>query len=368
MPDVNDALGFAVFGYGFMATAHLEALESIPGARPVAVCGPRVERAREVARRFGAPVATSDPEEALAHPAVDAVIVDTPDATHYSLVMAAARCGKHVFCEKPLAPDIAQAREMAAAVRAAGLRSMMGFSTRFSPLIQNVKRQIEQDVIGRVFHVHAQAFNAGLLTTPPRWSWRTDRSRSGYGILSDLGAHVIDLNHFLLGPTVEVMASMKTFIPELVDPATGDRHTHEVDDDTALLLRFASGAHGTLGLSRLGSVHMDYPIGRRHLLVDGSKGGILWENGVATVHPYRQPSYRLEGEPPLWDVDHHTFITGWARQNLEPFVRSIRDGRDAAPTSQDGLLAQEAIEAAAQSSRSGHWEPVQGVPPAAVKP
>ena len=361
MKGATEVIGFGVFGYGFMATAHLEALQGIDGTRAVAVCGPRLERAQEVAARFNAPLATREPEELLDHPGVDAVIVDTPDVFHYELVMAAAKRGKHVFCEKPLSPDIEHAREMAAAVERAGVRSMMGFSTRFSPVIQNVKRLLDAETLGRIFHVQAQAFNAGLLADPPRWSWRTDKARSGAGILGDLGAHLIDLNHFLLGPTAEVMASLQTFTPEVVDPATGERHPHEVDDDTALLLRFASDAHGTLALSRLGSVHMDYPIGRRHYLLDGSKGGLLWENGVATVHPYKQPPYRLEGEPPLWEVDHHTFITGWARQNLAPFVEAIRQGVDRPPTLRDGLLAQEVIEAALRSARSGQWE---RVPPA----
>src|SRR5207237_6093482 len=128
-------------------------------------------------------------------------------------VMAAARHGKHVFCEKPLSPNVEHAREMAAAVERAGVCSMMGFSTRFSPVIQNVKRLLDAGTLGRIFHVHAQAFNAGLLADPPRWSWRTDKARCGVGILGDLGAHMIDLDHFLLGPTSEVMASMQTFTP-----------------------------------------------------------------------------------------------------------------------------------------------------------
>ncbi|MBI3973738.1 MAG: Gfo/Idh/MocA family oxidoreductase [Chloroflexi bacterium] len=358
----NSGIGFGVFGYGFMATAHLEALGEIPGARGVAVCGPRIERAREVAGKFGLAPATTEPEELLSRADVDAVIVDTPDAFHYELVMAAVRHGKHVFCEKPLAPDIGQAREMAAAVERAGLRSMMGFSTRFSPVIQNVKRLIDEGAIGRILHVHAQAFNAGLLAERPRWSWRTDKARSGTGILGDLGSHMLDLNHLLIGQVIEVMASMKTFIPEVIDLQTGEAHRHQNDDDTSLLLRFENGAHGTLALSRVGCVHMDYPIGRRHYLVDGSKGGILWENGVATLHPYKGKAVAIEGEPPLWEVDHHTFIIGWARQNLVPFVESIRTGEDRAPTIRDGLRTQEVIEAAVRSAEAGCWEKVRSVP------
>jgi predicted dehydrogenase len=355
------ALGFGVFGYGFMATAHLEALQDIPGTRAIGVCGPRLEKAQEVAARFGAALATRDPEELLRQPGLDAVIVDTPDAFHYEPVMAAVRHGKHVFCEKPISPNIEQAQEMVAAVEGAGLKSAMGFSTRFSPVIQHVKRLIDDGAIGRIFHVHAQAFNAGLLAPSPRWSWRTDKARSGVGILGDLGSHLVDLNHFLVGPTVEVMASTKTFVETLTDPATGETHRHEVDDDSVLLLRFASGAHGSLALSRLGSVHMDYPIGRRHYLVDGSKGGLLWENGVATLHPYKGQTIRIEGEPPLWEVDHHTFIIRWSKQTLEPFVGAIRTGVDCRPSLRDGLMAQEVIDAATRSAESGHWESVRQV-------
>src|SRR5690349_9412356 len=125
MVSEGERIGFGVFGYGFMAGAHLEGLRGLPGTRAVAVCGPRLDRAQALAEKFGVPLATQDPAALLAHPEVDAVIVDTPDDTHYELVMAASRRGKHVFCEKPLAPEIVQAREMAAAVRDAGVRSAM---------------------------------------------------------------------------------------------------------------------------------------------------------------------------------------------------------------------------------------------------
>ncbi|NCV20395.1 MAG: gfo/Idh/MocA family oxidoreductase [Chloroflexi bacterium] len=134
------SIGFAVFGYGFMATAHIEALQALPGARVVVVCGPRLDRAQAVATEFGVPHATTSADEALAIAGVDAVVVDTPDVFHHDLVMAAARAGKHVFCEKPLATALADAREMADAVRRAGVRSMMGFSTRFSPLTRTIHK------------------------------------------------------------------------------------------------------------------------------------------------------------------------------------------------------------------------------------
>lgn len=189
---------------------------------------------------------------------------------------------------------------MADAVDRADVRSMMGFSTRFSPLTRTIHDAIADGQIGRVFHVHAQSFSAGLLAAQPRWSWRTDKDRSGTGVIGDIGAHALDTCQYLLGPIVAVASSMHTCIPELVDPATGAKHAQEVDDDTVLLVRFATGAHGSLALSRVGAVHASYPIGRRHMLFSGSGGGLLWENGVATLYPYGGEPKQLEGEPPLW--------------------------------------------------------------------
>lgn len=354
-----DTVGFAVFGYGFMATAHVEALQAMDGARVVAICGPRLDRAREVADRFGVPRATTSPEEALAFPGVDAVVIDTPDAFHRDLVVAAARAGRHVFCEKPLATNLADGRAMAAAVREVGVRSMMGFSTRFSPLTIAIRDAIAGGAIGRPFHVHAQSFSAGLLAAQPRWSWRTDKARSGTGVIGDIGAHALDTVQFLLGPVVAVASSLRTCIPDLVDPATGERHPQEVDDDTVLLVRFASGAHGSIALSRVGAVHAAYPIGRRHMLFSGSGGGLLWENGVATLYPYGGEPRPIEGEPPLWGIDHHEFIVGWGRQNLVPFLEAIRTGIDVAPTVEDGLRTQAVLDAAVRASTSRRWEDVE---------
>jgi predicted dehydrogenase len=357
-----DTVGFAVFGYGFMATAHIEALQALDGARVVVICGPRLNRAREVADAHGVPFATISPADALSMPGVDAVVIDTPDAYHHDLVIAAAEAGKHVFCEKPLATNLADGVAMADAVRRAGVRSMMGFSTRFSPLTIAIRDAIAAGAIGRPFHVHTQSFSAGLLAAQPRWSWRTDKARSGTGVVGDIGAHALDTCQFLLGPITAVASSLHTCIPELVDPATGERHRQEVDDDSVLLVRFASGAHGSVALSRVGAVHASYPIGRRHMLFSGSGGGLLWENGVATLYPYGGDPRPIEGEPPLWGIDHHEFIVGWGRQNLVPFLDAIKTGVDAPPTIGDGLQTQAVLDAVVRAASSGRWETVATTP------
>lgn len=360
MPDLrkDTHIGLGVFGYGFIAEAHLAGLQRIPQARVAGVCGPNLERAAAFARKWGIPFVTQSPDELLRRPDVDAVIVDTPDAAHHRLVMAAAMAGKHVFCEKPLATSLAQAREMVDAAHAAGVRTCMGFSNRWNEGFRFVRALIQSGELGEIYHVHAQAFNPGLLGPRPSFSWRTDDAQAGAGILANLGAHMIDLVRFLVGDVSAVCASLRTCVPVLYDPPTGEPRAHKLDDDVVLLLRLSSGAQGTMSLSRVGSVHADYPIGHRQLLIDGSAAGIAFENGRMLLYRGRQP-IELPGDERHDDGgDHLAFLAQGTEKIMRTFLASIEQGVDLGPTLVDGLRCQEVIEAAITSSREGCWVPV----------
>src|SRR5262249_42096752 len=126
---MDGVVGIGLFGYGFIAGAHVEALRKV-GGRIVAVCGPRRAGAEAFARRYGIPHVYTEPREVLARADVAAGVVGSPDASHAPLTIMAARAGKHVFCEKPLATNLADARAMVAAVREAGTVGMTGFLLR----------------------------------------------------------------------------------------------------------------------------------------------------------------------------------------------------------------------------------------------
>jgi predicted dehydrogenase len=355
-------LRLGVFGYGFIAGVHVEALRHVAGVTVAGVCGPRQEGVAAFAQRYAIAQTYADPDALLARDDLDGVLVDTPDATHYDLVMRAVRAGKHVFCEKPLARTVDEAREMYAAAGAAKRRTVVGFSMRWNTVLNNVKALIENDELGEIVHVHGQSFNPALVRSDrPRFTWRTDAERTGTGILGDLGAHYVDATHFLLGPIAEVCADLRTTVPEVFDDA-GQAHPHLVDDDSLVMLRLARGAHGTMSFSRLGSVQSDFPVGRRHYLIDGKKGGVLYENGHAWLYRPDKPGEPIPGDPPAASGADHggALLTGAVRQ-METFVRSIREGRDVAPTFRDGLLCQEVLHAAVESSRSRAWVPVRQV-------
>ena len=357
-------LKLGIFGYGFIAGVHAEALAHMGGVRVEAVCGPRAEAAQAFADKHGIARAVTDMDSVLSDDGIVGVLVDTPDATHHKLVMRSIDAGKHVFCEKPLARTVAEAREMYAAARAAQRRTVVGFSNRWRTTMRHVKERLEAGEIGDVVHVHAQSFNAGLVrAAKPRFSWRTDAERTGTGILGDLGAHYIDLTHFLLGQITDVCADLETVVPEVFD-AEGKAHAHKVDDDTIFLMKVAAGkgsVHGTMGLSRLGSVQSDFPIGRRHFLMDGTKGGILLENDDAWLYRTDGAREAIPGDPPMTGSSHGGALMTGAMRQMETFVEAIREDREVTPSFLEGLQCQEVLHACVESSRQRTWTKVEQV-------
>lgn len=351
-------IGLGLFGYGFIAGAHMEGLKRIPEFQVHAVCGPNTERAGTFAARYNIPTVVTEPQALLRHPQIDAVIIDTPDRDHAPLTFIAAAHHKHIFCEKPLATSLDEARAMVDAVRQANVRTLMGFSNRWNPLFLQVRELLAANHFGTIYHVHSQNFNAGLLGARPAFTWRTDPARTGSGILGDLGAHAIDLIQFLLGPISEVCASLRTCRSPLYDRASGLPQPATIDDDVNLLLRLASGAEGTMALSRLGAVYSDFPIGHRQLLIDGSEGGLAYANGEARLYRPDHSWQPLSGEVVPAGVSHAEFLARGTERILRSFLEAIQSGQDLPPTLEDGLRCQAVLHAAVVSSQQRCWTPV----------
>ena len=246
---------------------------------------------------------------------------------------------------------------MVEAAERAGVRTLMGFSNRWNPLFLRLRDMLERGELGTIYHVHSQNFNAGLLAERPRLSWRTE-GPLGTGILADLGAHAVDLIHFLLGPISEVCASVRTCRSPLYDPLTGQEHAATVDDDVNLLLRLANGAEGTMALSRLGAAYADFPIGHRQLLIDGSAGGLAYANGEARLYQLDHSWQALAGETTPAGMSHAEFLARGTERILRTFLEAIQTGQDLPPTLEDGLRCQTVLHAAEVSSRQRCWTPV----------
>jgi predicted dehydrogenase len=353
-----DDIRIGLFGYGFIAGAHVEALRTA-GGHIVAVCGPHRERAEAFVRRHSIDHVYTEPADMLARDDIAAVVVASPDASHAPLSIAAAQAGKHVFCEKPLATSLADARAMVEAVHENDRVGMTGFLLRGAPVVRQIAAAIRQGEVGTVISLHAQRFNASLLQPGAAYSWRTDQAQSGLGVLGDLGSHMVDLALLLVGPISEVSADIMTYVRELPEPATGRPVPMRLDDDVTLGLRFASGAHGTVSLSRVGLADAHLPLGRSQIVLNGSRLAIVTD-GIAHA-----TAHHLDSTPQEWAVDeqaahddHGALLAYLGEELMRSFLEAIRSGTPAPPTLDDGLAVQAVLDAAERSAISRCWESV----------
>jgi len=255
-----------MLGYAFMGDAHSRALAAtrqLDGAldpRLVSISG-RDEAAREEARsRLGWAEGVADWREQVADERVGLFVNGGPNSLHAEPAIAAARAGKHVLCEKPLARDAAEARATWQAAEEAEVVHMTGFNYRFVPAVRAARRIVESGELGEIVHFRARYLQSWGWDAPH--SWRFDRSASGTGAIGDLGAHSIDLARYLVGEIASVSAVVRTFVPG-----------REIDDAYVATVEFASGAIGTLEASRLATGRINHHAWE----INGSKGSLAFD-------------------------------------------------------------------------------------------
>jgi len=230
----GEGAGFALIGCGKISRKHIHALTRLPSARLLACFDPVRERAEAAAALAPGTIAAGSLEEALEAPGVSVAVVCTPSGTHAALGMAAARAGKHVVVEKPLALTLAQADEMIAACDEAGVKLFVVKQNRFNRPVLAARRAIDEGRMGRLFLGGARVLwhrDQGYYAAEP---WRGTWAQDG-GVCSNQAAHHIDLLLWFMGDVVSVYA-------------TGSRVLHKIEtEDTAtVLLRFRHGAAATV--------------------------------------------------------------------------------------------------------------------------
>lgn len=249
-------LNIGMVGSGFMGKAHAMALHTAPVVFPLstAVCCELLadrdaESARTQAQRLGFRRSTGDWRELVADPAIDIVSVCAPNDLHYPIARAALLAGKHVFCEKPLALDVAESRELARLAQSSGCVTLVGFNYVKNPIIGQAAQLIAAGELGAIHHVRATHVEDYLADPARSGGWRTRRAAAGLGALGDL-CHVLSLTQKLAGDIVEVCADMQTVIAQRPG-ADGATETVENEDQVHALARFKSGAIGTIECSRV---------------------------------------------------------------------------------------------------------------------
>lgn len=370
-------LGIALIGYGGIGRVHALAYRALPfhyglpadTVKIIGVATTRPESAQKAAQEIGCELWTTDYHELLARPDVDVVDICTPNHLHEEIIIAAAAAGKHIYCEKPLAMNVAEGRRIVAAVQQAGVKTQMTFNLRFFPAVLRARQLIESGFLGQIFSFRGRYYRSSYISPDKPLSWRLRKEVSGGGALFDLGSHILDLLYYLLGEYASVQATVDTLIKQR-PIAAGSIETAAVDvDDIALMhVRMANGTLGLVETSRMGTGFTnDGPVE-----IFGEKGAIRFNTAnpawleVYDVRDAESPLGGMRGfrkvetggrypgaKSPDW-----TMAPGFERSHVEcqyQFLKAISEDQPTAPSFADGLHIQEVMEAALRSSAEGRW-------------
>jgi predicted dehydrogenase len=244
------ALNIGLIGTGFMGKTHVFGFATAPRVfdlpyEPVlhTVADRSPELAEGAAVALGFAHASDDWRRLIDDPAIDVIDITAPNALHKEMALAAIAAGKHVYCEKPLAPSAAEALEMTEAAEAAGVTTQVGFNYLCNPMLTLAREMIAAGELGEIRGyrgLHAEDYMADPASP---WTFRHDPA--GGGALADIGSHALATAEYLLGPITEVMGDCVTLIASRPDGKGGTRPV-EVDDLGRAFLRFASGAQGSI--------------------------------------------------------------------------------------------------------------------------
>lgn len=382
---MDRTINIGLVGYGFMGRAHSTAYRQVwpffqPGLKPImkAICGRNEAAARQAAESLGWQTYESSWEHLVNREDIDLVDICTSGDSHRDIAVAAAQANKHVFCEKPLANSLEEAKEMLTAVQRARVKHMMNFNYRRVPAVQLAKQLIDEGALGEIRHWRAVYLQDWIIDPEFPLVWRLRREKAGSGALGDIGSHVVDLARFLVGEITDVVGMTATFIKERPLPmemisltAAGTQWGEvTVDDGVAFLAHFENGAIGTFEATRLATGRKNY----QRFEINGSQGSLVFNlermnelqfyslddaphcQGFRTilvterVHPYVSAWW-----PPGHGLGYeHTFTHAVA-----DLLNAVAEDRMPQPDFAEGVKVQAVLEAVEESWAQKRWVQVK---------
>ncbi len=320
----SQALGWGIVGLGRIAGSQIApAIAASENSVLVSVVSRDQGRAEEFASAHGAATALDDYAKMLADPAVGAVYIATPNSLHAAQVIAAARAGKHILCDKPLALTVADARQCVEECRSAGVRLGITFQTRYHDGLADAVKLVRDGGIGTVI-VAEVTMSAGR--NLPR-GWRTDPVLAGLGTLNNIGVHAFDLLRYLLGSEVTEVVAL-----------AGSEPGYHVDTTALVLLRFANGTLAYV------NANQSVPHSRDDIVLYGSQGRVL---GLNLSRPGRDG--RLSLVTPDGDREFPAGSHDAYRRIVDAFADAVSHDRDPSPGGADGVRSVQLTTAIAQA-------------------
>ncbi len=373
-------INVGLIGCGFMGRTHSNAYRKVWNFfklpyQPVlkAICDSNAEKAKAFAETWGYESVETDYRKLLARKDIDIVDICVPNNMHKEIAIAAAQAGKAILCEKPLALNTAEGKEMVAAVEKAGVPNLVSFNYRRVPAVTLAKQLIDDGRLGKIFHYRAVFLQDWTISADlPQGGdalWRLDVKAAGSGVTGDLLAHCIDTALWLNGPIQSVTAMTETFIKERKHTQTGKVEKVGIDDACAFLARFANGSLAVFESTR-------YARGHKALYtfeINGEKASIGWD--LHDLHRLNYFDHRDESIVRGWRSVHVTdsdmpYMKHWWVPGLQigyehsfvhqaaDFLEGIDKKQPVGPTFRDALETQKVCDAVLESARTGTWKEI----------
>ena len=373
-------LNIGLVGYGFMGRAHANAFRKVGNFfdleyQPIlkAACARDEAKVKAFAARWGFESHETDWRKLVAREDIDLIDIACPNDMHKDIAIAAAKAGKMILCEKPLARTGPEGLKMVQAVEKAGVPNMVWYNYRRIPAVTLAKQLIDEGRLGRIFHYRAKFLQDWTISKDlPQGGaglWRLDVNVAGSGVTGDLLAHCIDTALWLNGGIEKVNAMTETFIKQRKHNLTGKVEKVGIDDACAFLARFQNGSLATFESTR-------YARGHKALYtfeINGENASIAWD--LHDLHRLQYFDHRDEGRVRGWRNLHitdgdHPYMGKWWVPGLQigyehSFVHQVADfldglakGKPAAPSFRDALETQYVCDAVLKSARTERWEKV----------
>jgi len=368
-------LRVGMIGYAFMGKAHSNAWRQAPKFFKLpaevelhTICGRSPKNVEAARVQLGWTHGSTDWKAVVRDPQIDIIDICTPNDSHCEIAIEAAKHGKAILCEKPLALNVAQGEEMVAAVKKAKVVNMVCHNYRRIPAIALAKKMIERGDLGdRIYHYRARYAQDWIADPNFPLVWRLQAKIAGSGTHGDIDAHIIDLGRYLVGEIKEVCGVMETFVKERpLEDGSGKKGKVTVDDAVSWIGRFKNGAIANLEATR-------FAHGRKNnitLEINGSKGSLVFDfedmnrlKFYNAADPAEARGFRdilvTESTHPFleawWPPGHiigyeHTFVN-----TVADFVKAVVAGKSVQPTFEDGLRNEKILGAIEQSAKTRQW-------------
>lgn len=366
-----------IIGFGFIGKVHAYGHLNLPlfyapvpcRTQITHICTSRPETAEKGRAQLGAQVATTDFRAITENPDIDIVHICTPNNLHKDQLLSAMAHNKHIYCDKPLVVDMAEAREIERALQGYRGIAQMCFQNRFFPATIRARQLVEEGFLGQLLEFRACYLHSGSANPDAPLKWKLS-AQSGGGVIADLGSHIMDLMRHLVGDFDELLAMTHIAYPER--PSAEDPQIKvrvDAEDCVRLLVRTCSGAAGTIEASKIATGAED----ELRFEIHGSSGALRF-NSMAPhyleAYDASQPDQPAGGRRGWTRIDcgqryaepagfpGPKFTIGWIRTHmacLAHFLSSVASGVPGEPGLGQGLYVQQLIECARLSAQGGHW-------------